>query len=329
MKNSSIQRGVNLGSRKALRADRDGPDLGRVPRVRGQRFAIGERRFRKRGERRVQDATVQAQKRMAIIGSVIFAVLTLGALSTAVVMWVLPRLASNKAKVVSAGLRMQVKIKAASTFPTPTREEAFGLVKAALANRDVDKLPSLFRMGTSSPAEVTEFLERLEQSKVAPKYTWLSSIGGSSLQLEGVKVNYASDLNPTSYLAYLTPDDSGKWKIDFDAFAIVARPSWKDLVEQKVEKAVVRVYVTRDNYYNGLFGDDQWSCYMIAVPNTDDIYYGYVMNGSEVADAMRKISSPSARSFRATIEISRVKDSLQRQFQITKVVSKNWLVEAP
>jgi len=328
MKNSAIQLGVNLGSRKALRADRDGPDLGQVPRVRGERFAIGERRVRKRGERRVLDATAQAQKRMAIIGSVIFSLLTLGAISTAVVMWVMPRLAAN-AKLASAGHRVQVKAKVASTFPAPSREEAIGLVKSALENRDVDKLQSFFRMGSSSPAEVIEFLEMLGQSKVVPKFTWRSSLGGSFLQLEGVKVTYPFDLNSTSYLAYLTPDDSGKWKIDFDAFASVARPSWKDLIDQKVEQAVVRVYGTRDHYYNGPFGDDQWLSYSIAVPNTEDIYYGYVMKESEVANAMRKISGQKRQSFQATIEISRVKDALPRQFQITKVVSPTWVMEGP
>ncbi|MCX8496452.1 MAG: hypothetical protein ORN51_09755, partial [Akkermansiaceae bacterium] len=276
----------------------------------------------------VQDATAQAQKRMAIIGSVIFSLLTLGAISTAVVMWVMPRLNAN-AKVASAGRRVQVKAKAASRFPTPTREEAIDLVKSALANRDVDKLQSFFRMGTSSPAEVIEFLEMLGQSKAVPKFTWRSSIGGSFLQLEGVSVSYSVDLNSTNYIAYLTPDGSGKWKIDFDALANVARPSWKDLIDQKVERAVVRVYGTLDNYFNGPFGDDQWLSYSIAVPNTEDVYYGYVMKESEVANAMRKISGQKRQSFQATIEISRVKDALPRQFQITKVVSPTWVMEGP
>jgi hypothetical protein len=227
------------------------------------------------------------------------------------------------------------KVRIASKFTAPTEDQALDLVKRALANRDPGELDSLFHLGGSSPAEVIEFIAGAEASDGrVERYSWLSSMDVEGLQMEGVVVAYAGKETTSERLAFLTPTDEGVWKVDFEAFARTSRPPWKDLLEGRAERAQVRVFIAKDEYYNGPFADDsRWVCFGMAslesnalLPEGREMLRGYCEIGSAQAKAMEQLFAGGVRMHRATLELSRPKDADSRQFVISRVLGEDWVV---
>ena len=154
--------------------------------------------------------------------------------------------------------------------------------------------------------------------------------------LEGVLVVYAGKALPGERLAFLTPDDTGVWKVDFDAFARSSRPPWKDLLERRVDNAQVRVFAVKDTYYNGPFKDDsQWVCYGIGssesnalLPAGRELLCAYCRVDSPQAKAMQRIFSDGDQTHRVILDIRRTAGAEARQFEITRVLAEDWVLSA-
>jgi hypothetical protein len=247
-------------------------------------------------------------------------------------MWLLPQLRRRSAKSEGDSADHETKVRVASKFSSPSREDALELVRLALANRDVGKIDSFFRKGGASVDGILEFLNGME-AKDGPiqRYDWLSSMDQDGLLVDGVLVVAKGKDRPVERLAFLTPDAAGKWKLDFDAFARTVSPSWEELLVKGADHAVVRVFVGKDVYYNGPFQDEtRWVCYGMMSPDTEDLLRGYCRVGSKEAEALKKLFVDGQKMGRATLEIHRVKDGEARQFEITRVLAKDWiLTEAP
>lgn len=323
MKTRDIQRGIT--SRHG-RAGGDAPLLGRVTKLRDS-----SKPDRKRGGRGRGRSGTPARRRALLIWSAVLAVVTLSVIGLAVSFWLLPYLRQGPAKNAGSLFNYDAHVRVASKFPSPSREKAMEMVKRALANRDPELVASLFRTGTTAPAEILAFLSASEQRDGRiDDYEWLSSVDVNGLLLDGVLVNYKGKDKPVQRLAFLTPDAAGNWKLDFDAFARTVTPSWQDLLEKGAEQALVRVFVGPDVYYNGPFGDDeQWVCYGIASPDTEILMRGYCRVNSDVATAMEKLFLDGRKLSRATLEIRRVKDGESLQFEIARVVAEDWVVADP
>ena len=118
-----------------------------------------------------------------------------------------------------------------SRFESPSQQVALDWVKRALLIRESGKVAEFFRLGSASPAEVVDFLRDMEAVDGAVTgYDWLSSMDANGLLLDGVVVNTKLGDKPRNRLALLTPDEKGRWKIDFDAFARTVKPSWSELM---------------------------------------------------------------------------------------------------
>jgi hypothetical protein len=149
----------------------------------------------------------------------------------------------------------------------------------------------------------------------------------NGLSIDGVLVSFKGVERPIPRLALLTPDAAGRWKVDFEAFARVVKPSWNDILEKGAALARVRVYVAKDSYYNGAFSDDkQWVCHRMASPDTEQILFGYCRVGSRQAAALNWMFSKEESVTRATLEIRRVEGADSRQFEILKVIAGDWVV---
>jgi hypothetical protein len=164
---------------------------------------------------------------------------------------------------------------------------------------------------------------------------WLSSVDANGMLIDGVVVKTRKDDALRNRLALLTPDEFGKWKIDFDAFARTAEPPWDRLLEGNAPHARVRVIVAEDSYYNGPFRDDQvWACFGMASPDHDKVLLGYCRIGSPQERAMRKILeagddlAAGAAVNRVTIELKRVEGALPRQFELTRVLAEDWVMSS-
>ncbi|MEO7099469.1 MAG: hypothetical protein ABI162_08915 [Luteolibacter sp.] len=201
-------------------------------------------------------------------------------------------------------------------------------MKRAIANRDPASVSRLFHMGSSNASEIVDYLKSSD-SRDGPieSYRWLSSMDVDGLLLEGVSVTFKGIEKPVERLAFLTPDKDGIWKLDFDAFARSVKPSWEALLGKSVDQAVVRVIVGRDSYFNGLYRDEtKWACYGLASPDINELLRGYCKVGSPEQTALESLLSDGVRMNRATLELRHVKESESRQFEITRILAKDWVI---
>lgn len=269
------------------------------------------------------------RRRMVILWSVLMTVVT-----TAVIggfMWFWLRSHAGRKSDGDTGGR---EVRIAAKFATPGEDEALDLVKRALATRDPGRVAATFHLGGATASEVVEFLEaREKQDGRIDQYIWLSSIDADGLQLEAVLVLYGTSVY-AERLVFLTPDEQGRWKVDFDAYARVSRPPWQELLEGRVDASEVRVIMGRDAYYNGRFADDdEWTCYAMVsletnklLPEGKEILYGYCRKDSAQAKALARMFVEGVRTRRATIIIHRPSLDSPRQFEIRRVLSEDWVV---
>lgn len=272
------------------------------------------------------------RKKLVRVWSVIVCGLAVVTLGVVIFLWLDPKMksAGGSAAQVSLGPRHEVRV--ASKFASPSEDEALASVKQALSVREPERVDVFFRPGAASPQEVVRFLTGMEAADgVIERYTWLSSMDANDLSIDGVLVCFKGVERPIPRLALLTPDAAGKWKVDFEAFARMVRPSWSDILEKGTALAQVRVYVAKDSYYNGAFGDDkQWACHRMASPDTEQFLLGYCRVGSRQAAALDWMFSKEENVTRAILEIRRVEGAESRQFEILKVIAEDWVLgEAP
>ena len=229
-----------------------------------------------------------------------------------------------------------VEERVVSRFESPSEEDALLLVKRALAVQGVSQVAEYFHLGSTSPDAALIFLRGMEQTDgVVVGFEWLSSMDRNGLLIDGVAVNTRLGNKTRNRLALLTPDERGKWKIDFDAFARTVSPSWSELLENESGQGVVRVIVAKDNYFNGRFRDEtEWECYGMVSPDTRSVMMGYCRKGSPQAAAMAKIVAAGEGDAgmravkRATLEIRHAPGSEARQFEITRVLAEDWVLSA-
>lgn len=313
------------------RVSGDAPKIGRITRLRSAELPqLGVVRSRSRAGSRSVSHTNPALRKLIMIWSVVLGVAAFGVIIAAVSLWLLPKLRNHAAVVVDPTFIPDSRVRVTSRFPSPSEEEALRLVNRAMENRDIAKVPSLFRMGSANPEEVINFFKSSEgRDGAVSKCSWLSSMDQDGLLLEGVHVAFKGKDKPVERIAFLTPDEKGVWKMDFEAFARTARPSWNDLLENHAARATVRVFIGPDAYFNGVFSDEtEWVCYGIASPDIDEVFHGYCRVGSPEAAVLEKFFDEGEKLSRATVELRSVSGAEPRQFEISRVLAKDWVVAA-
>ena len=297
----------------------------------GTRRSKGARHKKPKSESKKSLRSRKAQQRLIMIRSLLVLGLTIVVLGFFLVQWIRPRIKPSgvySAKSGSIASNAEVKTKEITPFPAPTSDEAIALVKQALAIREPEKIAEYFRPDESSPQEIVDFLQKMdERDGELDGMRWLSSVRTTAIPLEGVLLIFKGQDGPRRRLALLTPDSLGKWRIDFDAFARKATPSWADLLEKQMPAGVVRVFITKDHYYNGPFSDGKiWlSCAISSIDSKENLS-AYCKIGSPQAAAISWMLSREAKIARATLEIRRVEGAESRQFEISKVLAEDWVM---
>jgi hypothetical protein len=135
----------------------------------------------------------------------------------------------------------------------------------------------------------------------------------------------------------LVEDSAGVWKIDYEAFACVCVPSWDEILDGREMGGKVRVVFHRDNYFNGRYQEGDWVCYRLTSLGSTQAIYGYCRSGSVAnmgldmvlgleLDRLLIEGSSDQPARRALIEIVREAESLPNQFEITRVLSMDWVM---
>ena len=308
----------------------DAPTLGRMARMPGTGLPKGSRRKRRKDESSRGGRIRKARNRMINTWSILLSGVVLVILGGAVWLWIGPQTDSSGEFTGRPPAGTAESARVASKFPSPSEAKALDVVKRGLVIRDPGMIGEYFRMGTASPQQIVDFLRGLEAKDGAiNRYDWLSSMDANGLSIDGVVVHFKGADKARNRVVLLTPDEAGKWQIDFDAFARTVKPSWTELLAAQADVALVRVYAVKDNYYNGLFiNEKEWICYALASPDTDQILMAYCKSGSAQAAAMDWIFLADTKMTRMTLEIRRVAGAESRQFEITKVIAVDWVVSA-
>lgn len=319
------------------RAAGDAPSLGRLARARGTGLPKGILRRKRRSESGRNHWVRSSARKVIGTWSVVLAALAMGILVGA--LWVslrggMTRTTAEVGREVVAAAAVEPRV--VSRFESPSQQVALDRVKRAMRIREPGQVEEFFRLGTASSAEVVEFLRgREEVDGAITGYDWLSSMDANGLLIDGVVVNSMLGDKPRNRLALLTPDEAGRWKIDFDAFARTVEPSWSEFMAGNAGPGRVCVMVAKDSYYNGPFRDEaQWSCYGMASPDLDQFLLGYCRQGSPQAAAMERIVSngnvrPGDKGLnRALLEILPGEGAESRQFEITRVLAEDWVMSA-
>jgi hypothetical protein len=327
MKSDGIKRSVR--NNRHDRATGDAPNMGRVARMPGTGMPKGERRTRQRSEGGRSNKIREGRRQIIVIWSVLLCIALVGTLGSVFFLWLRPKIGAASAnKSVQKVVDLPATSRVASKFPSPSEGNALAIVRHALAIRNPVEIGNYFRPAGTSPVEIVELLKALQaRDGAVGRMEWLSSLDANGLSLDGVLVGFKGGDKPKNRLALLTPDEEGKWKIDFDAFARTVTPPWNEFLQSRVEFALVRVYVAKDSYYNGPFADDkEWICYGIASPDMDDVLMAYCKIGTPQAAAMEWMLSKDSRMVRATLEIRRVAGAEPRQFEVSQVLAQDWVM---
>jgi hypothetical protein len=271
------------------------------------------------------------RRRSLLLWSGLFAVAALAVIVGFAVFWVRSHRRAPETLDLTRGSQ---NVRIASRFVSPGDDEALALVNEALANRDPGMVESSMRPGTTEPGKIVEFMKELAtRDGGIQRISWLSSMDVDGMLMEGAQV-VSGKTAPIAYIAFLVPDDAGVWKMDFDAFARVSTPPWKEFLAGGADSARVRVLVAKDSYFNGPFLDESfWECYGLAapelkecLPDGQEVLRGYCRKDSSQAKAMARIFQDQARMHRATLEIRKTEGADSRQFEITRVLSEEWVL---
>ena len=271
------------------------------------------------------------RRRTLILWSLVFVAGTVLVIGGFLMFW----LRSQRGRAAVAGAdRPLENVRIVSKFASPSETEAIAFVKRALAIRNASDVEKRFRIGGAKPVDVVGFLESFEKAEGEIEgYDWLSSMDVDGLLMEGVLVRMKGEETPGERVAFLVPDDEGIWKVDFEAFARTSRPDWTALLDGGAERGEVRVFVAADSYYNGPFEDDAvWSCFAMAspeihtiLPEDHELLRGYCKIGTPQEKAMIRLFAAGERMRRATLEIRKMEGADRRQFEITRVLSEEWV----
>lgn len=336
-----------VGLQRAVRATRydrapgDSPSIGRVSRMPGTGLPKGSStRRRRKGAESGSRSTSKSEKgrergksgrrrRKSHVRTWSFMIAGLSV--CCVILAIFAWSSSNKTQDTSTTIAPQYAqpvVRLVSQFPSPSQRDSLDLVKQALQIRDPSQVVRFFRPCESSPEEIIEYLRNLEAlDGQIIGYDWLSSIDVDRVLIDGVVIMLRKDGKPTKRLALISPDAEGQWKIDFDALARKAKPSWRDFLDGAVSSAQVRVWVAPDSYFNGPFMNDaQWICFGISSADVDKNFFGYCEVGTAQAFAMKSIFAEKNKLARVTLELLRVDGASERQFKISRVIASDWLV---
>lgn len=314
------------------RAPGDAPSLGRVARMPGTGLPKKRRRKKKRdseGRTRSGGGRTRRARRRAILGwSILLSLGMLAILGVAVGFWLIPKMREPKVDVAKLAAAEENKKRVATRFPSPSEVDAIALVKAALAVREPSGVQDYLRLGSSEAQEAVDFLTGLEASEGAiGNLEWLSRMDANGLTIDGVLVRFAGGETPKMRLALLTPDETGVWKLDFEAFARKCTPPLAKFIAEGMDSAQVRVFAMADNYYNGFFGNEsEWKCYSIQSRDLEGTLFAYAKLGTAQAEAMEAAFTDDQKTKRVTLEIRRVEADNSRQFEISRVLAEDWIV---
>jgi hypothetical protein len=286
-------------------------------------------RFRNRGRNKQHEGHINSEKRLIRLPIKLgFCALAFVLMCCAI--WVL----KTKRDPDSASSIALVTKPSTVRIDSLSPEEATRLVLTGLKIRDKDRLSEVFRLGEVKADEAISFLKQFKDLKSDEAHVeWLGSKDRDGLQIDMVVFQNLIGSENQKWLVFLTPNDQGVWQIDFDSFSRHVSPGWSDLLNGNTEQGVVRVVMRHDNYFNGSFAESDWICYQLTSPDLSAPLYGYCRKQSAQETALKAVMKTDYKAMarndgeRATLNIKRGVNAIGNQFEITEVLSGEWVIK--
>jgi hypothetical protein len=164
------------------------------------------------------------------------------------------------------------------------------------------------------------------------QFNWISSVDANGLLIDGVEVYSSRGDQTTKRFALLTPNETGRWQVDFGAFARPMKHSWQDLLSGRVKESTVRVVVKDDHYFNGRFDNEShWQCFQLSSLGEEIPLYGYCPRDSPQSKALGEALSATESAGdkagrRVTLKIVHPDGAEDSQFEIQSVLAEDWII---
>ncbi|GAA5484343.1 hypothetical protein [Haloferula sargassicola] len=315
----------------------DARELGELQKI-GPSTHPSRRRRSKRHRHRHRGRSSAVLSRWLIL---VFCVIGLGFLGA--VVWTLVQ--QRKSILPSlAGSAIDVSPEA---LPALSGERALDMARRLLDATSASELELLLRPGEVDTRDALHLLADIRRH--APEHIepeWLGPSQCEVANLQRACVRYGtSDIR----LIAFTPDEGGRWEIDFDAFSRHCDPPFAEVAANRTDEALIRGVVSRDYYFNNLYANDaEWACYLIRSTDTEDgqMITAYCPRSSATEAAIERVENRNrhhlddlmalgrVRSqqmlervpFRMTLRIRHEEGAEPRQWRITEAVADDWVI---
>ncbi len=214
----------------------------------------------------------------------------------------------------------------------PTEKELMQLMDQAMAISKLEDVPKIFHLRETPAEEILAFMQQTSsRDGIRDSKEHLGTMASDSLVAEGASVTFVKPDGKTDQrLLLFTPDAQGEWKMEFEAYARTCSPPIGEFMSQpEIKEATVRVYIAKDIYYNSVFDDDRvWACFLLSSPDFEDPFYAYSkLDSPEVAEMVRLLRGQNLN--RATLLLRKVEGATNRQFELARVLTEEWVLNNP
>jgi hypothetical protein len=312
MKHKNVHRGLSQMPTSNGSSDTHAPRVGKIAKI--------HRNYKgKRTRQRSSRSTKALENEKNFRDYVNYFVLLAAACLCGLIIWIIYKQFGNNTK------RGDSKTLLEETFiiPHPSQAECLAIVDKFLSAEDPEKLAAIARLNEFSAAQAYALVlaaKKADGEKVSMEWNLARETNG--LSLETVFLTYQNNKNR---LVFLLPDDQGKWRVDVASYLRYGTKPWSELSAQGSCKAEVRVIISLNNYYNGLFVDEkEWVSFALTSADHDQPLRAYANVNSRAFKALiecLRASNPAP----VTLEISRDAGMEPRQFEIKRVIAQDWV----
>jgi hypothetical protein len=311
MKPKNVHRGISQLPSSNGASDTNAPRMGKIAKI--HRNYKGKR-TRQRSSKAIKNVANEKNFRNYLHHFIL--------LSTAVlccmIVWIVYKQFGNKKREIGKTILEETFL-----IPHPSQAECLVTVDKFLRADNPDKLAAVSRLNDFSSEQAFALVAATKKADgVRSSIDWNLARETNGLSLETVYLTYKNNKNR---LVFLLPDGQGKWRVDIASYLRYNSKPWSEITAQGSCKAVVRVIVGLDSYYNGLFDDEKkWASFALSSPDSEIPLRGYAEIGSAPFKAIiecLRASNPAP----ITLEISRDAGMEQSQYEIKKVIAQDWV----
>jgi len=196
----------------------------------------------------------------------------------------------------------------------------------------------------------------MNASSVAERLEWTRPVSGLKERMEeyysregglvGIKFGSIVDLSPVAFdgvpmevviatgkgtettFPFTVLPGSDRMLVDWDSSVAYGEMSWdKMLVERPTQAVQMRVFVGASDYYNYEFADDRrYACYRLGSRGSEDMLYGFVERGSELALRLERTMQASA-SMPMNVRIKFPENTASKNFVVIEEVIHSYWVD--